>query len=50
MSSFAARTADKEFQSRNREAFGFKEKVSPGVLDRFFEGFQSRNREAFGFK
>ena len=38
------------FQSRNREAFGFKKAVYALHPVERFPRFQSRNREAFGFK
>ena len=36
------------FQSRNRDAFGFK--YTEAALQNARVGFQSRNRDAFGFK
>ena len=45
----AFRTDESEFQSRNRESFGFygEQKVSEQRANR--AEFQSRNRESFGF-
>ena len=41
-------TGEELFQSRNREAYGFKLDTSQ-YTDQSFS-FQSRNREAYGFK